>query len=128
MNCELWIGCFYTALPKGSLRGGSLNRFKSERQKQDGGNLKRMLQQVLKSGWSLRWIERIEKQSEYLLSPNKAYKRIQTGQQMESETSTLQRSCQKGHKHFFGVRLDPFVPFHDDLSPRKDPLREEGCC
>ena len=32
------------------MRGGSLNRIISERNKQDGGNLKTMLQQVLKSG------------------------------------------------------------------------------
>ena len=32
------------------MKGGSLNRFKTERKKQDGGNLKRMLRDVLKGG------------------------------------------------------------------------------
>ena len=32
------------------MRGGSLNRFKTERKKQDGGNLRRTLQAVLKGG------------------------------------------------------------------------------
>ena len=32
------------------MKGGSLNRFKTERKKQDGGNLRRTLQAVLKGG------------------------------------------------------------------------------
>ena len=32
------------------MRGGSLNRFQTERKKQDGGNLKRTLQAVLRGG------------------------------------------------------------------------------